>query len=115
MNLFKVLMMVLIMNNLKIKFMKKSSNSNLKLAAAVLVGAAVGGAIGILFAPEKGSDTRDIILAKGEDLSDAMKDKFQTIVDEVKKELGQVKVKARVIIGDGLAKAESFNSEGQLL
>jgi gas vesicle protein len=93
----------------------KNSNINLKLAAAVLIGAAVGGAIGILFAPEKGSDTRDNILTKGEDLTQAMKDKFQSIVDEVKKEMGQVKVKAHVIIGDGLAKAESFNSEGQLL
>jgi hypothetical protein len=98
--------------NIKLNFMKKSNN-NLKLAAAVLIGAAVGGAIGILFAPEKGSDTRDNILAKGEDLTDSMKDKFQTVVDEVKKELSQVKVKARVIIGDGLAKAENMNADGK--
>ena len=93
----------------------KNSNINLKLTAAVLIGAVVGGALGILFAPEKGSDTRDNILAKGEDLTEAMKDKYQNIVDEVKKEMGQVKVKARVIMSDGLAKAEKFNSEGQLL
>jgi gas vesicle protein len=106
--------MVQIINNFKINFMK-NSNINLKLAAAVLIGAAVGGAIGILFAPEKGSDTRENILAKGEDLTESMKDKFQSVVDEVKRELSQIKVKARVIIGDGLAKAESITSDGQLL
>ncbi len=93
----------------------KQKNNNLKLAAAVLVGAAVGGAIGILFAPDSGTGTRDKILAKGEDLTDAMKDKFQLVVDETKKEIAQMKEKGHVFLGDGLAKAEKFNSESKLV
>jgi gas vesicle protein len=36
----------------------------------LLVGAAIGGILGILFAPEKGSETRKKLFAKGKDLKD---------------------------------------------
>ncbi|HEX7413144.1 MAG TPA: YtxH domain-containing protein, partial [Bacteroidia bacterium] len=51
--------------------MEKSNNTG-KLIGALLVGAAIGGALGILFAPHKGSETRKRILAQGEDLTDGM-------------------------------------------
>jgi gas vesicle protein len=89
----------------------KQSNDNVKLIAGLLVGALVGGALGILLAPDKGSDTRRHLFEKGEDLTDALENKFQNLVDEVKKEMEQVKEKAHVFIGDGLAKAETFTKE----
>jgi len=66
-------------------------NNNSKILLGFLVGAAVGGALGILLAPDKGSETRRRIVEKGNDLgdslsnfSDTVKDKFNDVVDGVK-------------------------------
>lgn len=48
----------------------ENSNSTGKLVGALLVGAAIGGILGILFAPEKGSETRKKLFSKGKDLKD---------------------------------------------
>ena len=42
-----------------------------KIAIGVLVGTAIGAALGLLFAPEKGSDTRKMIRTKANDLGHA--------------------------------------------
>ena len=55
-----------------------------KIIAAVLLGAAAGAIAGILFAPDKGSVTREKIKEAGEDLKDTFKDKFNEFVDGVK-------------------------------
>jgi len=62
-----------------------------KLVSALLLGAAVGSLIGILFAPDKGSETRRKISSKGNELTDAVKEKFDTIVDKFRKEVEDVK------------------------
>jgi len=87
--------------------MEKSNNTG-KLIGALLVGAAIGGVLGILFAPDKGSETRKKILSNSEDLTDDMKEKFNDFLDEVKKEVETVKGKANEFIENGLAKAGKF-------
>ncbi|MBK9486310.1 MAG: YtxH domain-containing protein [Chitinophagaceae bacterium] len=62
-----------------------NSNNTGKLLGAILLGAAIGGAFGILFAPDKGSETRRKISKKGNDLTDAVKEKFDAIVDKFKR------------------------------
>ena len=74
--------------------MKNSSNDTKKIIGALLVGTAVGAAIGILFAPEKGSETRKDISDKGEDFTDAIQDKFNDFLEGLKKEYEMVKEKA---------------------
>ncbi|MFZ6014344.1 MAG: YtxH domain-containing protein, partial [Bacteroidota bacterium] len=44
--------------------------NNGKAVLAVVAGVAAGVALGMLFAPDKGSDTRKKISKKGEDLAD---------------------------------------------
>ncbi len=61
--------------------MEKSNNNNGKLVGALLVGAAIGGILGVLFAPNKGSETRKKLVAKGGDLSDSIKEKINSMVD----------------------------------
>ena len=48
--------------------------STAKILVALAAGAAVGGVLGILFAPDKGSATREKISDKAKDMSDSIKD-----------------------------------------
>lgn len=77
-----------------------------KTVGALLLGAAIGGALGILFAPDKGIRTRKKLMAKGEDLTDTMKDKFEDFMDSVKEEIEEAKSKASEYMGNGIARAE---------
>ena len=72
----------------------KNSNSTGKILVAMIAGAAIGGVLGILLAPDKGSETRKKISGKAEDLSDAVKDKFVGLMDAVKKNVASVKERA---------------------
>ena len=60
----------------------------LNVLAAFLGGAAVGAAVGVLFAPERGEDTRkriaDILRKKGIKLN---RDEMENLVDEIASEL----------------------------
>jgi len=50
-------------------------SDNAKVVAALLAGLAAGAALGILFAPEKGSETRDKVNESLKDLTDALKER----------------------------------------
>jgi gas vesicle protein len=63
--------------------MENSTINNGKLVGAVLLGAAIGGVLGVLFAPDKGTETRKKIMTKGGDLRDSIKDKFTGLMDNV--------------------------------
>jgi gas vesicle protein len=62
-----------------------------KVLLGVLAGVAAGALIGILFAPDKGANTRKKIVKKGEDYAEAIKDKFDGFVDEVTTKAEEVK------------------------
>jgi gas vesicle protein len=85
-------------------------NNSGKLIGALLLGAAIGGILGVLFAPDKGSETRKKIIGKSDDLTDAIKDKFNALVDNFKSEVDMVKDKANELVENGIAKAEKFKS-----
>lgn len=74
-----------------------SHTDTIKVVGALLVGAALGAAIGILFAPAKGSDTRKSIMRKGEDLTDMLKEKLNEVIDSVTKESEKVVEKTKPV------------------
>ena len=55
-----------------------------KLVGSVLLGAAVGAVLGILFAPDKGTETRKKILNGAKDLVDDLKEKVKEGTDKLK-------------------------------
>jgi gas vesicle protein len=82
----------------------ENSNNTGKIIGALLVGAAIGGALGILFAPDKGSVTRKKIAGKAGDLTDSLKEKFDALLEEAKKEFEAAKEKAGHFVHDGMKK-----------
>jgi len=54
-----------------------------KLVAGLLAGVAAGALIGVLFAPDKGTDSRHKIAQKGEDYLDSVKKKFNSLLDSI--------------------------------
>lgn len=72
--------------------MENSHNTG-KIIGALVVGAAIGGILGILFAPDKGSETRKKIVGKTDDFKDALKEKFNSMFEEAKSEFEAVKDK----------------------
>lgn len=58
-------------------------NDNSKVVVALLAGLAAGAALGLLFAPEKGSDTRDRLGESLKDLGDSIKEKAATEIDNL--------------------------------
>ncbi len=76
----------------------ETSNNTGAIIGSLVVGALIGGALGILFAPDKGSDTRKKIAGKAGDLTDSLKQKFNTLVDDVKHEFEVEKAKVSAFV-----------------
>ena len=62
-----------------------------KVVLDVLLGAAIGTTLGILFAPAKGTETRKRILRKGEDAIEGISDKFEELLNSLTKKIDTVK------------------------
>jgi len=84
----------------------ENSNNTGKLIGGILLGAAIGAALGVLFAPDKGSQTRKKILAKGEDLTDGMKEKLNDFLKDIKKESEPIQILTNEFFENGKAKVK---------
>ncbi len=58
-------------------------NDGSKTVVALLVGLAAGAALGILFAPDKGTDTRDKLSDSLKNLGDSIKEKAANEIDNL--------------------------------
>jgi gas vesicle protein len=62
-----------------------------KVILGVLAGFAIGTALGVLFAPDKGWNTRKRISKKAEDLTEDLRDKFEEFLDNISVKVDEVK------------------------
>ena len=62
-----------------------------KVLLGVLAGVAVGAALGVLFAPDKGWNTRKRIIKKGENITEDLRDKFEEFLDSLSVKADEVK------------------------
>jgi len=65
--------------------------SNGKFLAGILLGAAAGAVLGVLFAPDKGSDTRKKIAKKTSKLGDDLKAKFEEMADTIREKFDSIR------------------------
>lgn len=73
----------------------------------LLIGFSVGLLVGLLFAPAKGSETRETISTRGRDL----KNKFNDLVDAVTNKFDLIRNDIEDLGSEGKQKARSFKNE----
>ena len=75
-----------------------------KILTAVLLGAVAGAVLGILFAPDKGSETRKKISKKTGDLGDTVRNKFSEFGEAIAEKFDSIRGEANDIMEKGKAK-----------
>lgn len=73
----------------------------------LLIGFSAGLIVGLLFAPAKGSETRESISSRGRDL----KNKFNDLVDAVTDKFDAMKDDVEDFVGETKQQARSFKNE----
>lgn len=84
---------------------------NSDVVVGVLGGLAVGALLGILFAPDKGSNTRRKIAQKGTDLKDNLQGNFNDYVASIEDQYSSFASSAEDAIEEGKSKLERMNNE----
>jgi len=85
--------------------------SNSKTVLGFLAGAAVGSILGILFAPDKGTETRRKISETSGDVTDSLKSKFNDFVDSIKDSYQGVRDEAEDAVDKGASKMNTMKNE----
>ena len=82
-----------------------------KVLLGLLAGAAIGAIAGILFAPEKGSETRKKISKNTSDMGDQLKHTFNDLVDTVKDKYRNAKDEVEDVAEKG--KVSTFGNQAK--
>ena len=84
---------------------------NSDVVVGILGGLAVGAILGVLFAPDKGSNTRRKIAEKGTDLKDNLKGNFNDFVASIEDQYSNFTSNAEDVIEEGKSKLERMSSD----
>ncbi|MEO6327305.1 MAG: YtxH domain-containing protein [Ginsengibacter sp.] len=86
-----------------------------KVLASVLAGAAAGAVLGILFAPDKGTETRRKIAEQGAGLADSVKDKYNEYADVISEKYDAAKEKISGLASEGRDMLNQVKEKGNSL
>jgi len=81
---------------------------NSEVVVGVLGGLAIGAILGVLFAPDKGSNTRRKIAQKGTDLKEHLKGSFSEFISSVEDQYANLTSDAHDLVEEGKEKVEQF-------
>ena len=73
-----------------------------KVITGIVAGVAAGAVLGILFAPDRGSETRRKISQKSTDITDAIKSGFNELGDAIKNKYENIKDDAVELMEKGM-------------
>jgi len=82
-----------------------------KILIGVFAGLTAGAALGILFAQDKGSNTRKKMSGSGEDFMEEMKEKFYDFLETSKGKWNRAKLEAQDMMEKGMAKEQDIMKE----
>jgi gas vesicle protein len=86
-----------------------------KVILGAIAGLATGAILGILFAPEKGTDTRKKIAKKSKDSIDDIKSKYDAVIESLSAKLASVKKDASHLFEEGKDFAQESKRDGSKL
>ncbi len=85
----------------------------LSVVAGVAAGAAAGALLGILYAPDKGINTRRKIIERKDEITDDIKDRFNRFGDYISEKFDGAKRQAKDLIDTGKSKVHDVKREAR--
>jgi gas vesicle protein len=82
-----------------------------KVVLGTVAGLAIGGILGVLFAPEKGSVTRQQIMDSGNDYADELKSKYNDFAEALSEKFQSGKEFAQVVAENGKAELDELKKD----